>query len=147
MTVVIVPYGRPKGDIVRTAYADAGLSDADFELEPEEISKGLRTLNSMMQGWPFNLMGFQQPDYGLGLPEDGSGLDDEDIDGVTMSLAFRLAAGMGKMLSQDVKARYAPTIAALRAKYSVIPTMPFARSTPRGTGSRGLFDGPYIFTD
>lgn len=139
MTTLVVPFGKPKRTIVLSAYSDAGLSDAEFAIEPEELNKGLRTLNGQMLEWPWNLMGYQQPTYGDGSLDDPSGLDDAALNAVVLELSYRLAASLGKLLSPDVKARHAASVSQTRAAYATIPVIALPCSTPRGAGNRRLW--------
>jgi hypothetical protein len=143
MTTIPLPSGPPKRRIIEMAFGKCGLAGYEFGRTPEEVNDALTELDAMMLEWPFSGLGYVQPAYGLGKPEELSGIPDDTTAAVATQLALRLAPNMGKTLSPEANAAVARSMALLHAKVAEIPTMPFAAHTLRGAGSRTPF-GPFI---
>ena len=138
MTVLItIPTGRPKRDIIELAFDDCGLAGYEFDRTPEEQTMALRKLNGLMLDWPWNLLGYNQPDYGVGLAEGASGLPDEVISGTAQYLAFRIAPGLGLTLSPELKATAARALANIEAYCATVPGIQIPRGVPMGAGNYG----------
>jgi len=133
--------GRTKKAIIELAFEELTLSGFEFDLTPEEIYKALRRLNILMAEPPFDTMGYNHPLEEDGSPAEASGLADADVHAVALLLAKRLARMIGKTLVFDADANN--TIARLRAKYTVIPTVDYANLTVRGAGAKGRY-GTYF---
>jgi len=137
MTVLItIPTGRPKRDIIEMAFDDCGLAGYEFDRTPEEQTMALRKLNALMLEWPWNLLGYNQPDYGVGLAEGPSGLPDEAISGTAQYLAMRIAPGIGNTISPELKATMARALANIEALTATIKTIDPAPGTAVGAGNR-----------
>jgi hypothetical protein len=137
MTVLItIPTGRPKRDIIELAFDDCGMAGYEFDRTPEEQTMALRKLNALMLEWPWNLLGYNQPDYGVGLAEGPSGLPDEAISGTAQYLAMRIAPGIGNTISPELKATMARALANIEALTATVQTIEPAPGTAVGTGNR-----------
>jgi hypothetical protein len=127
--------GVPKSTLVEGAYSVCGSEGYEFERTPEEVNSALRKLNVMMRQWPWNGLGFVQPDYGVGLPEDLSGVSDYAVEAITYELAVRIAPGMGASMSPEARSTRAASKVLVFGETATIPTMPYAQDTPRGAGN------------
>jgi len=132
VTISLTATGRKKRDIVEMALEFCGLAGFEFSHTAEEISSTLRILDTMMAEHPWNLLGYDQATYGSGLPEELSGLAEQDVSAVVHHLALRRAPGLGAALSAEARASIARSYADLTARYATIPTMPLAPNTVRG---------------
>lgn len=143
MPIVIPVYsGKPKREIIELAFEDCGSAGYEFERTPEEVGSALRKLNALMAEWKGQGidLGYQQPDYGTGLPTDLSGLPDETIHVVAMYLALRIAPQMGKTLAPEQRAALSRSFLLLQAQYARVPTVRFPRRTQRGAGTYPYWD-------
>jgi hypothetical protein len=139
MTVVLDIYGgRPKRDIIEMALEFCGLAGYQFQLTPEEIASTLRLLDTMMAEWPWKLLGYNAADYGAGLPEDESGLSEEDIPAVFMALAQRRAPLLGAQLPQEARGAMSASYNSVCSRMAVMPTALISPSSVRGSGTRRL---------
>ena len=134
-------YGVTKGSIVETAFEYCGLAGYEFERTPEEMASGVRQLALMMMDMP--TVPYNFVDYGFGLPEEGSNLENKDVSGVTFMLALRLATLFGKTLPPEFFVMANPSIYAFKARYAVIPQQDYRDGTIRGAGAR-LWRGPFF---
>lgn len=136
VTVSPNPGGPRRGELVTEAWGICGISDDQFGLDADMITAGIRTLNTMMTEHPFNRLGYEQPDYGAGLPEEGSGIRPDDRAAVVYNLAFRLAPTKGKSLSPEARIERARSFNLLCSRAAVVPRveLPIAY---RGAGYRG----------
>jgi hypothetical protein len=122
--IVLQASGPSKGSIVEGAYDFCGLSGDQYERTPEELSKGLRSLNSLMASLKTFKgidLGYDVPAYGDGLLEEPSGIPDEASEAVKALLAQRLAPTIGGTLSDDCKAVLSHATNDLLAYYAPAP--------------------------
>lgn len=143
VTITLDPGGPLKRFIIELAFGEIGSAGYEFGRTPEEVADALLRLNALMREWPFSLLGYAQPDYGIGEAEDASGIADTYLNAVAGQLALRIAPMMGATLPPEAKANIARSLAVLRAAVATVPTMPIAAQTPRGAGVRWGF-GPFI---
>lgn len=143
MTVTItIAGGRTKRALIEMALEFCGIAGYSFEHSPDEIAGHLRTLDVMMTEWPFNQTSYVFPAINTGTPEDESGLSDEDVPAVYMSLAARIAQGIGKQLSIAAAGQIVRTFNSISSRYSTIPTGLLAPSTVVGSGASRLI--PFV---
>lgn len=106
-TIVLDVAGPTRSSLVESAYDFCGLSGDQYERTPEELSKGLRLLNSLMASLKTLKgidLGYDAPTYGEGLLEEPSGIPDGAREPVAALLAQRLAPTIGASLTDDAKA-------------------------------------------
>ena len=95
-----------KRQLVEEAYAELALAGYVFDLQPEELQRGLRRLDAMMATWDGKSIriGYRMPatpdDSDL---DDESGIPDSAAETVFLNLAIRLAPGGGKQISTDTR--------------------------------------------
>ncbi len=142
MTIAYIYGGPLKRDIIKRAYGLCGQATTDFELTPEEYQLGLQAMNDIaptLGSIPFNYT-----DYGVGTPEDESGLAPDDVLGFTVMVAQEIAPNIGKTYSPN--GLQANAKSSLRSKYQAIPRTELGRGAIRGAGNR-LWQGasPFFF--
>lgn len=138
-----LPTGPLKRRIIEMAFAKCTLAGYEFGRTPEEINDAMSELNAMMLEWPFSGLGYYQPTYDIGSPDELSGIPDDTLAAVATQLALRLAPNMGKTLSPEALGAISRSLSLLHAKVAAIPTMPFEKHSVRGAGGRNGF-GPFI---
>lgn len=138
MTVILnLPVtGVPKRTILDMAFESVGLPGSEFDRSAEEQTAALRKLNAMMKEWPWSLARYNQPSYGVGLPEELSNIPGDAESAVSAELALRIAPGLGLTLSPEQRAMRAQTRAMFVATYVTIPTCDIVGGTPLGAGNR-----------
>lgn len=143
VTLTLGNGGPPKRQIIEMAFGEIGSAGYEFGRTPEEVNDALGRLNALMREHPFSTLGYSQPTFGIGSPDELSGLSDQWMNAVALKLAQRLAPIMGATMSTEAKGALASSMALLNAYAATIPTMPIAAQTPRGAGARWGF-GPFI---
>jgi hypothetical protein len=132
------PSTSTKRQLVSMAYEEVALSGYEFDVTPEELFSGLRSMDAAMamdaaQGIRLN---YNFPaSFGGGDLGDVSGIPDAAIEYASLRLAKALCSKMGKTLSQDGRARLSQATAMVRAFTAVVPQMPWAYGTPKGAGN------------
>jgi hypothetical protein len=124
--------GRTKRDIIEMMREFCGQAGFEFELSPEEVASDLRLLDTMMAEWPWKLTGYAR---GNSLPDEPSGLAEEDVPAVFMELALRRAPALGKSMGPEARSSMGRSYTALTARYSTILSQPLAPNTVRGSGA------------
>ena len=148
ITIQTATDGPPKRQLIELAFGEIGSAGYEFGRTPEEVTDALLRLNALMREWPWNLLNYVQPSYGVGEPDDASGISYEAMNGVSAALALRIAPVMGATLSPESRANLSSAVSKIYAMTATIPSMPFAQHTPRGLGSEhrlGIgYSSPYI---
>lgn len=135
-TIVINETGPLKRDIIEMAFEECGSAGFEFERDPDEVVAALRRLNTMMREWPWNRLGYVQPDYGAGAPEERSGIPDAALGAVAGYLALKIAPMLGATLSTETKTALSKSYLLVLAAVSKPPRLHMGM-TPRGAGARG----------
>lgn len=136
MVTLTLSTGPPKRQIYELAFGDIGSAGYEFGRTPEEINDAALRLIALMREYPFSTLGFNFPDYGVGSPEELSGIADEWLSVVAAKLALRICPMMGASMSPEAKANLASGMALLNASAATVPTMPYQHGTPRGAGAK-----------
>lgn len=143
MTIIPLPGGPTKRRIIEMAFGKLTLAGYEFGRTPEEINDGLSELAAMMLEHPFSGLGYVGTPYGIGSPDEQSGIPGDTLAAVATQLALRIAPNMGKSLSPEAQGAIARSYALLQARVAAIPVMPMEHNTVRGAGHRSTF-GPFI---
>ncbi len=107
-----------------------------FGRTPEEYASAGILLRAMMAEWPYNLLGFVQED-GAGLRiEEESGISREYAQAVSLGLAERIAASIGKEVSGATRKALARSYSFLCGRVAVVPEVAYADATVMGSGRR-----------
>lgn len=140
MTLVTLPSGPLKRDLIQQAYEECGQAAYEYDLSPEEYASALRRLNNMLAEWLAGQcidLGYLFPDPDSdGNADDASGIPPGAAQIVSLKLAERIAPLLGKTLSAETKAATARSWSLLVASYACIPERNFGRNTIRGAGNR-----------
>lgn len=127
--------------LLTAAYGELGISN-EFDVSPYELTQGVGKLNRMLATWTGrNIRIGYSPGTGL---DDETGIPDVAQDTVAMNLALRLAPGVGKVPSTDLKrdARLA-YLALLTNKVLLIPVQ-LPQEMPLGAGNRRFVDRRFV---
>jgi hypothetical protein len=143
ITLDLTETGVPKRQIIELAFGEAGSAGYEFGRTAEEVNDALLRLNAMMAEYPFSTLAYEQPTYGVGNPDEASGIPIQYLNVVASKLALRISPAMGATMSPEAKANLAMAMSQLNAAAASIPTMPMGNNVPRGSGYRSGF-GPYI---
>lgn len=133
------PSTSTKRQIVEMAYEECSLAGYEFNVTPEELFSGLRSLDGLMAEWASSSkdLAYNFPaTFGGGDLEDVSGIPDAAINGVAISLAMSLAPKMGKQMSGETRARLSRSMSVINALCAKRVSMGWARSTVAGAGNR-----------
>lgn len=144
MTTIPLPGGPTKRRIIEMAFGKCAMAGYEFGRTPEETNDAMSELDAMMLEHPFSLLGYVGSPYGIGSPDEQSGIPDDTLAAVATQLALRIAPNMGKTLSPEANGAVARSMALLEAKVATIPVMPMEHNTVRGSGSRRSGFGPFI---
>lgn len=136
--------GPLRRTIVEMAYGQCGIVGYEFGHTAEEVTDALYLLNAMMGEEPWSALGYKQPLNGAGDPAEASGISVTHLTAVAFSLAERICSTKGKVLSQSQQAVMSRSRMGVYAYAATIPSMPYARHTPRGAGSERLYLSPFI---
>lgn len=133
------PSTSTKRQIVEMAYEECSLAGYEFNVTPEELFIGLRSLDGLMAEWASSSkdLGYNFPaTFGGGDLDDVSGIPDAAIRGVAISLAMEIAPKMGKQMSAESRARLTKSMSVINALCAKRVSMGWARSTVAGAGNR-----------
>lgn len=128
-----------KRQFVTAAFEEIGLASYVFDLQPEQLDSAVKKLDSMMAAW--NAVGIR-----VSYPIPGNP-DSTDIDAITnvpdsaneaivMSLAVRLAPGLGKAVSMDTKVSAKQGYNTLLSRAAAPLEMQFPSGMPAGAGNK-----------
>lgn len=128
-----------KRDFVEAAYEELGFGPDNFDMQPEQLEKGLRKLDGMMATLNTKL----RLPYPLPSSPSDSDLDqntnvpDAANEAIYLALAIRLAPSMGKVVSNDLKASAKHAMdALLTVKASRPRSMQLPSTMPLGAGNK-----------
>ena len=143
------PSTSNKRDLVSMAYEEVALSGYEFDVTPEELFSGLRSMDSAMamdKAQSINLNYNAPAKFGQGDLEDYSGIPDAAIEYASLRLAKAICSKMGKTLSQDARGRLVAATAAIRAMTAKPATARYHYGTVRGAGNRnwGYWGAPFL---
>lgn len=84
-----------KGELVSAALSELGIADFEFDITPEEVTSGIRRMDSMLAQWSAKGVVINYPFGDLDASAD-SGVPSHAEEAVTTNLAVRLASSYGK---------------------------------------------------
>ena len=139
-----------KRDIINQAFAEIGMADYVFDLQPQQLDNALRQLDMMMATW--NGKGIR---IGYPLPSSPGDSDLDEVTGVTdmaleamyLGLAIRISSGYGKTVSPETKAVAKFAYNQLLGKSALPIEMQIGNQTvPSGAGNKGwrYYNNPYL---
>lgn len=146
ITISLTDSGPLKREIVERAYGLCGQSESEFGISDEEWQTGLRRLNSVARQLVAEgvAIAFNFPSYGVGEPEEYSGITFDQLEGLASRLAIAIAPDLGHVFTPAAMAGINMSIRHLRSSTATIPTMPRSADTVRGAGTRRLGISPFI---
>lgn len=135
----IVPSTATKRTIVNMAFEEIGLAGYEFDATPEEQASAVRRLDALLSEWNGPGVGLKVPysfpdSFGASNLDDASGIPDFAINAVAITLALRIAPAIGKTLSTETRQAMSAGLNALRAAFTVVPSMQLPASVARGAG-------------
>lgn len=132
---------KTRSELITAAFGELGVSN-EFDVSPDELTQSLSKLNRMMAGW--NARGLRVGYSAGSIIGDETGLVDAADEAVTLNLALRLAPGIGKVPSPDLKrdARLA-YLALLTQRVRLIPVQ-LPAEMPAGAGNRRYTERVFI---
>jgi hypothetical protein len=138
-----------KLELIEDAYAEIGLANYVFDLQPEELTAALNRLDRMAAGFDARgiRLGYNLPSSaGASSTNDIAGIPDWAEDAFITNLALRLAPSKGKQVSPDLRtAARAGYKTLLMGDYS-IPKMQMPRTMPIGSGNRRATKNQQFYT-
>ena len=135
-----------KRDIVTAAFAEIGLADYVFDLQPEQLEHAKTSLDRMAATWNGQGIAIAYP-LGASDLDDVLPVPDWAHDALVMGLAVRLAPGFGKMVSPDTKAAAMAALNIVRGRcITRIAMVPDTMAIPAGAGHKTT-DGSRLYLD
>jgi len=128
-----------KRQLCEEAFAELALAGYSFDLQPEEMQRALRRLDSMMATWDAKgiRVGYRLPaSPDASDPDEDSGLPDTAAETVYLHLALRLAPGEGKQISQDTRRAARDGYEALLFEAARPRQQQFPHTMPLGAGNK-----------
>jgi len=125
-----------KSELVTASLGELGMADYEFDITPEEITSGVRRMDSMLSQW--SLRGVRVPYNFVGGPGDDSGLPIAFHEAVTLNLAIRLAPSYGKQPSMSVMTVAKQAFDSILSRSALPPEIQFS-SMPLGSGYKGTY--------
>lgn len=128
-----------KRQFVNSAYEEIGYADYNFDIQPEQMDKAVRKLDSMMGQW--DIRGVRVGYPLVGDPEEIS-IDIEfevplfATDAIIYNLAVLLAPSVGKIASPETKKAAKEALVTLSGQTIDMPTKQFPRRLPLGAGNK-----------
>jgi hypothetical protein len=138
-SVSVTPSSVAKRALIEMAFEEIGLAGYEFDPTSEEYASALRRLDAIMAEWRTSSL-----DLGYNAPavvgdsdlDDPSGIPDDAVRPVFLTLAFDVCPPLGKSMSVESKARYASSMDLLRTRYAPKIERRLPRTTPIGMGHR-----------
>lgn len=94
-----------KRQLLEQAFAEIGRAAFTFDLQPEELQSGLRSLDMMMATWASKGVNIAWiGGNGLGDIDADANVPEWALEAIALNLAVRLAPSYGKAVSLDTKA-------------------------------------------
>jgi hypothetical protein len=128
-----------KIELIHGAYAELGLANYVFDLQPEEITTALHRLDRMMAQWDALgiRIGYNMPaSVALSNANDDACVPDWAEDPIITNLSLRVAPTIPKQVSIDTRIAAREGYNALLVGSYEIPQMQYPRQMPIGTGNR-----------
>lgn len=130
-----------KGELVEAALSELGISSYEFDISPEEITAGIRRMDTLIAQWSSKGLVLNYP-FGELDGSTESGIPDVALEAVTTNLAVRLSPSYGKQPSPSL---LSAARAAMTAVYST-STRPREIQFPQMPRGAGHKDREHPFT-
>lgn len=135
----VTPSTAAKRTICYMVFEEVGLAGYEFDATPEEYASMMRRMDAQMAEWRGTGLDFnynQPPVLGQGDLADESGIPDDALNFVALSIAQRFAPLIGKTLSRESLTALQQSSGPIRGRYAIAPQRTLQRSTPRGAGQK-----------
>lgn len=129
-----------KRQLVVQAFEQIGLASYVFDLPAEQLASSLRQLDAMLAVWNARglRLGYPLPSTAGGSTlDESSNIPDSAIEAVVSNLALRLAPGVGKTVSPELKIVAKQGYDVLLARAAIPPEIQMPVGTPAGAGNKG----------
>lgn len=140
--------GWTKRQFVVEAYNEIGYAQNEYDLESEQLDRGLRRLDAMLATW--NAKGIRLG-YPLSSSPELSSLDtetnvpDSAQEAVYTNLALRLSPPVGKTVSLETRQIARETYRTVLQRATAPRAMQFPTTLPAGAGNKTWrYDDPFI---
>lgn len=128
-----------KRQFVEEAFAEIGVASYVYDLEPEQLQRALRRMDSMMAMW--NAKGIRVG-YPIPSSPENSSLDNETNvpdranQAIILNLAVQIGPGFGKQISQDTRIAAKNAYDILLSSAAQPLPKQFSSTTPLGAGNK-----------
>lgn len=124
------------------AFAELGLGEWEFDLQPDEIQSVIRRLDFMMALWSSKgiRLGFDSTSTD---PDTDSSVPDVAVQAVYLSLALLISGSFGKQLPPSSLAMQREAYDYVLANFMRIPQVHYPSTMPRGAGNKPLRFGTF----
>jgi hypothetical protein len=138
-----------KRQIINEAFSELGLSDYEFDLEPEQLQGALRKLDSMIAVWNNLGVGIN---YTLPYNQSTSDIDQDSMipdyanQAVYTNLAISIAPSFGKTPSTETKKSAKQSYEYLLRRFASPSEMQYISTLPAGAGHKNhrYYDDVFI---
>lgn len=128
-----------KRQFIAEAYAEIGLADYVYDLDPRQLESAMRRMDSMIAAW--NAKGIRIS-YPIPSSPENSDLDaetnvpDSANQAIFIGLAIQLASGFGKTVSEISKQNFRDAYQGLLIAASKPSEMQYPSTLPLGAGNK-----------
>lgn len=139
-----------KRQFIADAFAELGMANYVFDLEPEELQRALRRLDSLMAEW--NGKGIRIG-YPIPASPNDSDLDEQTSvpdsanEAIITNLAVRLAPGFGKVVNPATQTAAKSAYNVLLSRAAMPPQMQYAAGLPSGAGHKPIMGDGTTYID
>lgn len=132
-----------KRALIEQALSEFGITSS-FDIEPEELQRGLVRLDRMAAQWATKSITGYDPAAGL---EDESGVAAGSENAYALNLAVQWAGTFGKTVSQDTRIAAKNAWGDLYVSMQLRPIVPRSPALPVGTGNKPSVIGQQFFPE
>ena len=129
-----------KRQIVEQAYEAIGYAFYDFDMSPEQMQTGLRSLDAMAATWNGRgiRIGYPLPSsIAAGTADESAGVPDFAVEALYSNLALRIAPGAGKEVAPELRAQAGAAYKALLSRSAApIERVTNTHAAPLGQGQK-----------
>lgn len=124
-----------KREIVGSAFAELGIGNWEFDLQPDEIQDAVNRLDAMMARWSSEgvRIGYNGTSND---PDTDSGVPDVALEAIRCNLALRLSPSFGRQVNPMTSMLAAEGYSYLVAYFMTVPQRPYPSTLPLGSGNR-----------
>lgn len=122
---------------VQQAYNELGVTEWQYDLQPDEIQAAISRMDAMVASWTTRgiTLGYNMTSTD---PDAESGVPQAAETAVILSLAAQIAPSIGKNLNPATLANQRNAFDSMQTYFTVIPQRRFPSTMPRGAGNKPL---------